>query len=74
MNCPKCNNEMQFGYLQTGNLIAFNKRRHKLSLNPKDPEDVMIARKVFTSNDFEGYICKSCGLIIFDYISPLTHF
>ena len=74
MNCPKCNKEMQSGYLQTANLIAFNKCRHKFSLNSKDPEDVMISRKVFTSNDFEGYICRNCGLIIFDYISPITSF
>ncbi|MDD4496238.1 MAG: PF20097 family protein, partial [Eubacteriales bacterium] len=37
MKCPKCEVEMQSGYLQTGNLIAFNKQRHKISLNPKDP-------------------------------------
>ena len=39
MKCPKCEVEMQSGYLQTGNLIAFNKQRHKISINPKDPED-----------------------------------
>ncbi len=74
MNCPKCNKEMQLGYLQTGNLIAFNKQRHKLSLNPKDPEDVMIARKTFSSNDFKGYICKDCGFVVFDYKNPITRF
>ena len=72
MKCPKCEVEMQSGYLQTGNLIAFNKQRHKISLNPKDPEDVMVARKSFLSNDFAGFICKQCGLICFDYINPKT--
>lgn len=43
MNCPKCGREMNKGFLQAGNLIAFNKQRHKLSLNPKEQEDVMIA-------------------------------
>ncbi len=69
MNCPKCNNEMQPGYLQTGNLIAFNKQRHKLSLNSDDPKDVMIARKAFSSNDYGGYICKACGLVVLDLVA-----
>ncbi len=54
MNCPKCGKDMVFGFLQTGNLIAFNKTRHKISLNPKHEEDVMIAKKAFISNDFHA--------------------
>lgn len=73
MNCPKCGNEMQPGYLQAGNLMAFNKNRHKLSLNPKEPEDTIIAQKAFTGSDFHGYICKECGLIVFDYKNLITH-
>ncbi|MBP1925098.1 putative RNA-binding Zn-ribbon protein involved in translation (DUF1610 family) [Sedimentibacter acidaminivorans] len=72
MKCPKCGVEMNTGYLQTGNLVAFNKQRHKISLNSKDPEDVMVSRRAFTSNDFTGYICKQCGLIVFDYLNPKT--
>ena len=72
MKCPKCGDEMQSGYLQTGNLIAFNKQRHKVSINSNDPEDVMIARKAFLSNDFSGDICKKCGLVCFDYLNPKT--
>ncbi|MBD5130789.1 MAG: hypothetical protein HDT43_12835 [Ruminococcaceae bacterium] len=71
MKCSKCGEEMQSGYLQAGNLIAFNKTRHKISLNPKDKEDVMIYKKPVTAADFNGYICKSCGLIIFDYKNPI---
>ena len=51
MKCPKCEKDMQAGFLQAGNIIAFNKTRHKISLNPKDKDDVMIARKSFTSTD-----------------------
>ncbi len=46
MNCPKCGKDMVSGFLQTGNLIAFNKTRHKISLNPKHEDDVMIAKKL----------------------------
>ena len=62
---------MQNGYLQTGNLIAFNKTRHRISLNPKDAKDVMIYKKVMMSADFSGHICKGCGLIVFDYKNPI---
>ena len=67
MKCPNCGKAMQTGFLQTCNIVAFNKTRHKVSLNPKDQDDVMIAKKAFLSNDFEGYICKECGLVVFDY-------
>lgn len=67
MNCPICGKDMQPGFLQTGNMLAFNRTRHKVSLNPKDKEDVMIAKKALISADFQGFICKECGLILFDY-------
>lgn len=73
MNCPKCGKNMQTGFLQAGNLIAFNKTRHKVSLNPKDSDDVMIARKSFTASDFNGFLCKDCGLVVFDYKNIITH-
>ena len=63
---------MKDGYLQTGSLVAFNKSRHKISLNPKDAEDVMIYKKVMAAADFGGYICKDCGLVVFDYQHPFT--
>ena len=72
MNCPKCGHELDQGFLQAGNLMAFNKQRHRISLNPKDEEDVMIARKSFTSSDFNGWICKACGLVVFDYKNIMT--
>lgn len=72
MNCPKCGREMKEGFLQTGNLLAFNKQRHKLSLNPKDEADVMIVKKSFASSDFHGWICKPCGIVVFDYQNVIT--
>ena len=56
LDCPNCGKEMQSGFLQAGNIIAFNKTRHKLSLNPKDQDDVMIASKAIFSTDFNGFI------------------
>lgn len=62
-----CGIKMQSGYLQTARIVAFNKKRHKISLNPECEDDIMIARKAFTGTDFQGFICKECGLILFDY-------
>lgn len=73
MKCPKCGKEMMQGFLQTGNLVAFNKKRHKISITPKDKDDVMIAQSVFTASDFNGWICKECGLVTFDYTNVITH-
>ena len=67
MNCPKCNCDMQSGYLQAGPVIAFNKHLHKVSLNPKHEEDVMIHKSAVKASNFNGYICKKCGLVVFDY-------
>lgn len=71
MKCPKCGNAMQTGFLQTGPTVAFNETRHKISLNPKTPEDVMIFKNAMWSADFNGHICKKCGLVLFDYKNPL---
>lgn len=72
MNCPKCGRDMSSGFLQTGNIIAFNKTRYKISLNPKDDGDIMIAKKAFTSNDFHAFICEECGLVLFDYKNVIS--
>ena len=74
MKCPNCGKAMQAGFLQTCRIVAFNKTRHEVSLNPKDKDDVMIAKKFFLNADSEGCICKECGLIVFDYKNILFRF
>ena len=74
MKCPKCGKDMQAGFLQAGNMIAFNKTMHKISLNPKDKDDVLIAKNLYMSTNFHGYICIECGLVIFDYKNILSRF
>ena len=55
-------------------MIAFNKTMHKISLNPKDKDDVLIAKNLYMSTNFHGYICKECGLVVFDYKNGLSRF
>lgn len=67
MKCPQCGKEMQTGYLQTDKIMAFNQHIHKLSLHPKDENDVLIVNNMINGANFKGAICKDCGLITFDY-------
>lgn len=74
MKCPKCEKDMNPGYLQTLKMVAFNKRKHKILLNPECEDDVMIAKKGYAGTDFPGFICKECGLVLFDYENGTTRF
>lgn len=62
---------MKQGFLRAGHVIAFNKTRDKHSLRPQTGDDVMIAQTVFGGSDFDGWICKKCGLVTFDYIKVM---
>jgi transposase-like protein len=70
LKCPQCGREMLTGYLQSGNKMAFNKHIHKLSLLPKDEQDVLIANNIINACNFSGFICKDCKLITFNYSNP----
>ncbi|MDO4268966.1 MAG: PF20097 family protein [Eubacteriales bacterium] len=74
MKCPECGKDMKPGYLQTAKILAFNKNRHRISMNSECEDDVMIARKAFAGTDFPGFICKDCGLILFDYKNGMFRF
>ena len=38
MKCPVCGNEMEKGYIQTGERMSWVRQKHKVSLFPKDGE------------------------------------
>ena len=66
MKCPVCGNEMEKGYIQTGERMSWVRQKHKVSLFPKDGE-VMLGNNVFSGLAFEAFICKSCKKIVLDY-------
>ena len=66
MKCPICNQEMEQGYIQTGQRIAWTKNIHKVSLLPK-PGEIMLENNVFKGSAFTAFICKSCKKIVMDY-------
>ena len=66
MKCPVCGKEMESGYVQGERMAAWVKRRHKLSLLPKEGE-ILLANHLFGAYLFPGYICRNCRQITFAY-------
>ena len=68
--CPDCGREMDAGFLQISEYAAFNKPRQIWSLRPDEEGEVQITGDGFFSDhrgNFHGWICRDCGLILFDY-------
>lgn len=68
MICPCCNVEMEKGYLQAGQIMLWAKKKHKVSLLPKEGE-VLIAKDYFFGVALDAYICKGCKKVVADYAS-----
>jgi RNase P subunit RPR2 len=66
MDCPKCNNEMEQGYLQGMRRVAWVKNKHKVSLLPKQGE-VLLENNYVKDFLLKAWICKNCKKIIIDY-------
>lgn len=69
-HCPDCGTEMEPGFLQISEYAAFNKQRQIWSLHPDEEGEVQLTGDGFLSDhrgNFHGWICRDCGLILFDY-------
>lgn len=66
MRCPGCGEEMEPGFLQSGQRMVWVKTPHKISLLQKKGE-VLLGNNVFEGLSFEAYICKSCKKVLLDY-------
>lgn len=68
--CPDCGREMDAGFLQISEYAAFNKQRQVWSLRPDEEGEVQLTGDGMFSDhrgNFHGWICRDCGLILFDY-------
>lgn len=68
--CPGCGREMDPGFLQISEYAAFNKQRQVWSLRPDEEGEVQLTGDGMFSDhrgNFNGWICRDCGLILFDY-------
>ena len=66
MKCPICEKEMEQGFLQGNQRVAWVKKRHNFSLLPKQGE-ILLENNNFRAFIFSAWICKSCKKVIIDY-------
>jgi hypothetical protein len=66
MKCPKCNAEMESGYIQGGSpLLIWTPKKHKLSIHPrKDGKDILLCKNYISATGTEAHCCRECGFII----------
>lgn len=66
MQCPICGNEMEQGYIQCAQRMAWVKSLHKVSLLPQKGE-VSLGTNIFNWLSFEAHICKKFKKVLLDY-------
>ena len=66
INCPYCGNVMEDGFLQGMQRVAWVKKPHTISLQPKQGE-IMLENNFVKGSVIPAQICKSCKRIILDY-------
>lgn len=66
MRCPFCGSFMENGFLQGGSLMVWVKKKHHISLLPREGE-VMLDRNYWTSTSIPAHICKQCKKVIAEY-------
>ncbi len=69
MRCPCCNQEMEKGFLQGGNILVWVKKKHYLSLLPKEGE-VLLDKNYLTGSFLPAWICKDCRKVTAEYEEP----
>ena len=72
--CPECGKVMEKGFLQGGRVLAFTKKRHRLSLLPGENE-FLLSNHAVRGFLFPAYLCRDCKKILLAYekeIRPLA--
>lgn len=64
MDCPKCNNEMVLGYIQSTNLILWSQKKRKLMVFADSDDDVLVGDGDLHVVSKEALHCPHCGMII----------
>ena len=67
MKCPYCGEEMERGYLQSGVIILWTNKPHKMILKPKDKMEFIIKQNSLGGASIKGNCCKKCRRIILEY-------
>lgn len=69
-NCPYCGNEMELGYIQCRDGVAWAKKKRKVAaLLGLDSSAIVLSSEggPFSGGVAEAYCCPKCKKIIIDY-------
>ena len=66
MRCPFCDGEMEKGFLQSGSMMVWVKKKHYWSLYPKGDE-ILVDKNYLTGCAVPAWICKKCKKIMLEY-------
>ena len=66
MICPKCEREMDTGFIQGGACIIWTRKKHKISISPRlNGDDTILARNIYyPMSSGLAYRCRPCGFVI----------
>ena len=71
MRCPFCGDLMEKGFIQSGNLMVWVKKKHHISLLPREGE-VILDRNYWSGSTIPANICKQCKKVIAEYEEDCT--
>ncbi len=66
MDCPTCSEKMEKGFLQGRQRVAWVKKKHKISIHPKEGE-ILLENNIYKDFLLTAWICKNCEKILVDY-------
>ncbi len=66
MLCPYCQEEMENGFLQAGNILVWVKKKHYFSLLPREDE-VLLDKNYLTGVFLPSWLCRRCKKVITEY-------
>ena len=66
MKCPKCNLEMEVGMIQSGKIIIWTDKKHRISLQSRK-EDIVLADNPLGGATVTACVCRNCELVLVEY-------
>ena len=69
--CPDCGCEMESGFFQVYRNASFHKKRIRFSAVLEDADLYLTSESMLGGEcSYDGWHCKDCGMILFDYKDP----
>ena len=67
--CPYCGNELKSGFVQSGKLVFFAPKIHRILAVPNlsKENEVVLTTNNMTYPNCAAYLCSECKKVIIDY-------